>query len=213
ARLRWAFVRRCVGLLRARKGAEIVSCLWAAAAIHLRFLALCLWRLLCELIRSLLRLSWRILKRSAVWAVTQSPLAEPRRSAHRPLLRLIPWVIVAIGWIAITLVCVAAYYASVVPDPREAMILHLAPNLTILARSGVFIAERGMRRAYVPYKDIPPPLVKAVLATEDRRFFYHFGLDPIGLARAASVNWRSGEVQQGGSTITQQLAKNLFLHP
>ena len=106
----------------------------------------------------------------AVWIVTQSPLAEPRRSAHRPLLRLIPWVIVAIGWIAITLVCVAAYYASVLPNPREAMILHMPPNLTILARGGEFIAERGMRRAYVPYKNIPPHLVKAVLATEDRRF-------------------------------------------
>ncbi|MGO9171117.1 MAG: transglycosylase domain-containing protein [Rhodomicrobium sp.] len=200
-------------LSRARRGAEFVSRFGAAAATHLRFLALCVWRLLGGLIRSLLRLTWRILKRSAVWVVTESPLAEPRRSAHRPLLRLIPWVIVAIGWIAITLVCVAAYYASVVPDPREAMIMHVPPNLTILARGGEFIAERGMRRAYVPYKDIPPHLVKAVLATEDRRFFYHFGFDPIGLVRAASANWRSGEVQQGGSTITQQLAKNLFLQP
>ncbi len=91
------------------------------------------------------------------------------------------------------------------------MILHLPPNLTILARDGEFIAERGMRRDYVPFKDLPPLLIKAVLATEDRRFFYHFGLDPIGLLRAAAVNWRSKEVVQGGSTITQQLAKNLFL--
>ncbi|HZV22107.1 MAG TPA: PBP1A family penicillin-binding protein, partial [Hyphomicrobiales bacterium] len=108
---------------------------------------------------------------------------------------------------------VAAYYAAILPDPHEAMVLHLPPNITILARDGEFIAERGMRRTYVPYKDIPPFLVKAVLATEDRRFFYHFGLDPVGLARAASTNWRTGEVVQGGSTITQQLAKNLFLQP
>jgi penicillin-binding protein 1A len=122
-------------------------------------------------------------------------------------------VLVAFAWLAITLASIAAYYAAILPDPHEAMILHVPPNLTILARGGEFIGERGMRRAYVPYKEIPPYLVKAVLATEDRRFFYHFGLDPVGLARAASTNMRSGEVVQGGSTITQQLAKNLFLKP
>jgi penicillin-binding protein 1A len=122
-------------------------------------------------------------------------------------------VIIAIVWTGIILASVTAFYASVFPDPRQAMILNVPPNLTILARGGEFIAERGMRRAYVPYKDIPEHLIKAVLATEDRRFFYHFGLDPAGLARAAIANYRSGEVQQGGSTITQQLAKNLFLAP
>ncbi len=122
-------------------------------------------------------------------------------------------MIVAIVWAGITLASITAFYASVFPDPRKAMIVNVPPNLTILARGGEFIAERGMRRAYVPYKDIPPHLIKAVLATEDRRFFYHFGLDPAGLARAAIANYRSGEVQQGGSTITQQLAKNLFLAP
>ena len=55
--------------------------------------------------------------------------------------------------------------------------------------------------------------MNAVLAAEDRRFFYHFGVDPVALLRAGSANLRSGEVQQGGSTITQQLAKNLFLQP
>jgi penicillin-binding protein 1A len=190
-----------------------MSHFWAEAAFDLRFLAFCVWRLLYGLMRWLAALIWRAFKSAAIWFVTASPLAEPRRSAHRPLLRLIPWVILAIGWIIITLFCVAAYYASVVPDPRAAMILNLPPNLTILTRDGEFIAERGMRRGYVPLKDIPPHLVKAVVATEDRRFFYHFGLDPIGLARAASANLRSGEVQQGGSTITQQLAKNLFLRP
>ena len=60
-------------------------------------------------------------------------------------------------------------------------------------------------------KDIPPYLIQAVLATEDRRFYHHPGLDPLGLARAIFVNVRKGRVAQGGSTITQQLAKNLFL--
>ncbi|MBI4723914.1 MAG: PBP1A family penicillin-binding protein [Rhodomicrobium sp.] len=201
-----------MGVWRARQAAEVIS-RFRAAAPHLRFAALCLWLLASGTARWLLRLGWRAVRRATVWLVTESPLSEPRRSAHRPLLRLIPWVIVAIGWIAITIASIAAYYASILPDPRQAMILRVPPNLTILARGGEFIAERGMRRDYVAYKDSPPHLVKAVLATEDRRFFYHFGLDPIGLARAASTNWRSGEVQQGGSTITQQLAKNLFLEP
>jgi len=157
---------------------------------------------------------WRTLFRSFDWLVIKS--AEARRNAHKPLLRLIPWLIVAFVWIGLTLASIIAYYASVLPNPkqaRQAMILRLPPSLTILARGGEFIGERGMQRAYVPYKDVPPAMIKAVLATEDRRFFYHFGLDPIGLLRAAGRNWRSGEVVQGGSTITQQLVKNLFLEP
>jgi 1A family penicillin-binding protein len=59
--------------------------------------------------------------------------------------------------------------------------------------------------------DLPPAAVQAVLAAEDARFRSHFGIDPIGLVRAAWVNLRGGEIRQGGSTITQQLAKNLFL--
>ncbi len=202
-----------MGLSRARRGAEIVSRFWAAKASPLRFPAPHPWPLLNRLMRPLFHSGWRLLRRWTVWLVTESPLSEPRRSAHRPLLRLIPWVVLAIGWIAATLVSVASYYASIMPDPREAMILNVPPNLTILARGGEFIAERGMRRAYVPYKDFPPHLVKAVLAAEDRRFFYHFGVDPIALVRAASANLRSRAVEQGGSTITQQLAKNLFLRP
>ncbi len=202
-----------MGLSRARRGAEIVSRFRAAKASPLRFPAPRLWRHSIRLMRPLFRSIWRRLGRWALWLVTESPLSEPRRSAHRPLLRLIPWVIFAICWVAVTLVSVASYYASIMPDPREAMILSVPPNLTILARGGEFIAERGMRRAYVPYRDFPPHLVKAVLAAEDRRFFYHFGVDPVGLIRAASANLRSGAVEQGGSTITQQLAKNLFLQP
>ena len=52
-----------------------------------------------------------------------------------------------------------------------------------------------------------------MIATEDQRFYWHFGVDPIGLARALVINLRAGHVVQGGSTITQQLAKNIFLTP
>ena len=63
----------------------------------------------------------------------------------------------------------------------------------------------------VTVAELPPNLINAVLAIEDRRFYYHFGVDPIGLLRAMARNVKEGRVVQGGSTITQQLAKNLFL--
>ena len=63
----------------------------------------------------------------------------------------------------------------------------------------------------VPLEDLPDHLIKATLATEDRRFFEHFGVDFLGTARALVENARANEVVQGGSTLTQQLAKNLFL--
>ncbi len=201
---------------RAREAATIAARVGAATTEHLRFLALCAVRIASALLQTLLGIVWRALGASFTWVVTKSPLAESRRNAQKPLLRLIPWLVVAFVWVGLTLTSIIAYYASVLPSPkqaRETMILRLPPSLTILARGGEFIGERGMRRAYVPYKDIPPAVIKAVLATEDRRFFYHFGLDPIGLLRAAGRNWRSGEVVQGGSTITQQLVKNLFLEP
>jgi len=84
--------------------------------------------------------------------------------------------------------------------------------VTFLDRYGNTIGHRGIiHEDSVPIDELPDHFIKAVLATEDRRFFEHFGLDFIGLARAMSENARAGGVVQGGSTLTQQLAKNLFL--
>lgn len=84
--------------------------------------------------------------------------------------------------------------------------------VTFLDRYGNVIGHRGIiHENSVDYKDLPDNLIKAVLSTEDRRFFTHFGIDFIGLFRALSENARAGGVVQGGSTLTQQLAKNLFL--
>jgi len=81
-----------------------------------------------------------------------------------------------------------------------------------LDRNGVEIGSRGvLHNDSVPLEDIPDTLIKATLATEDRRFFEHFGVDVIGTMRALAENARANEVVQGGSTLTQQLAKNLFL--
>lgn len=83
---------------------------------------------------------------------------------------------------------------------------------TYIDRFGMEIGHRGTRfDDSVKFEDFPDILLKAVLATEDRRFYYHWGIDPIGTLRALTVNTRDGGVVQGGSTITQQLAKNLFL--
>jgi penicillin-binding protein 1A len=84
--------------------------------------------------------------------------------------------------------------------------------VTFLDRYGNVIGHRGIiHEDSVPIDQLPDHLIKAVLATEDRRFFDHFGIDFLGLVRAMSENAKAGGVVQGGSTLTQQLAKNLFL--
>lgn len=85
-------------------------------------------------------------------------------------------------------------------------------SVTFLDRYGNEIGQRGIRHDDgVPLSDIPDHLVKAVLATEDRRFYSHIGVDFLGTARAIISNMRAGGVVEGGSTLTQQLAKNVFL--
>ena len=85
--------------------------------------------------------------------------------------------------------------------------------VTFLDRYGNVIGHRGIiHENSVPVDQLPDYFIKAVLATEDRRFFDHFGIDVIGLFRAVTVNAQAGGVVQGGSTLTQQLAKNIFLN-
>jgi penicillin-binding protein 1A len=84
--------------------------------------------------------------------------------------------------------------------------------VTFLDRYGNEVGSRGIKHTEsVPLEEYPDHLVKAVLATEDRRFYEHFGIDIQGVFRAFVTNTQAGGVVQGGSTITQQLAKNLFL--
>src|SRR6516164_8758722 len=84
--------------------------------------------------------------------------------------------------------------------------------VTFLDRYGYEVGSRGIKHTEsVPLEEYPDHLVKAVLATEDRRFYEHFGIDIQGVFRAFVTNTQAGGVVQGGSTITQQLAKNLFL--
>jgi penicillin-binding protein 1A len=86
--------------------------------------------------------------------------------------------------------------------------------MTFTDRDGNIIGRRGIRQDdAIPLDEIPPILIKAVLATEDARFYDHFGVDVIGTLRAVVSNFRANGMKQGGSSITQQVAKNLFLSP
>ncbi len=107
-----------------------------------------------------------------------------------------------------------AYFAFTLPDTSRLAVAERRPSITILADDGSLIASFGdLFGRPLTLKEMSPDLPKAVIATEDRRFYSHFGIDPIGLVRAAVADLRAGHVVQGGSTITQQLAKILFLTP
>ncbi|HEX2724671.1 MAG TPA: transglycosylase domain-containing protein, partial [Beijerinckiaceae bacterium] len=115
-------------------------------------------------------------------------------------------------WGVIGLAGIVAYYASQLPPIDQLAVPKRPPNIAILASDGTLLANRGETggRA-VALKELPPYLPKAFVAIEDRRFYEHLGIDPVGIGRAVMRNVTRGGVTQGGSTLTQQLAKNLFL--
>ena len=107
-----------------------------------------------------------------------------------------------------------SHFISSLPDVRHLMISGPSQDVTILDDRSRLIARRGLTQgAMVRAEDLPDYVSNAFIAIEDRRFRSHMGIDPIGLSRAAVQNMMSGHVVQGGSTLTQQLAKNLFLSP
>lgn len=107
-----------------------------------------------------------------------------------------------------------AYFMHDLPDIGSLTKVTKAPSIVLRTTEGDIIGSSGhIYGEYVRYEDIPRTLVKAVVATEDRNFFNHFGVDPWGLLRATFANIRAGRIVQGGSTLTQQLAKNVFLTP
>ena len=132
---------------------------------------------------------------------------KPRRSWPYVLALLLAWGIIGGG-------VFLSHWISELPDTRGLLAQGPSHDITILDVHGRQIARRGLTQGtMVDVSNLPSYVPNAFIAIEDRRFRDHFGLDPIGLARAAFENMIAGHVTQGGSTLTQQLAKNLFLDP
>ena len=126
-----------------------------------------------------------------------------RRVLFRAVLLVTLVAIIGFGWLFYTL-----------PNIESLNQFTKAPSIVIKAENGEIIGGYGdIYGDYVPFSELPNSLIDAVIATEDRNFYYHFGVDPLGLLRATFANLRARHVVQGGSTITQQVAKNVFLTP
>ena len=145
--------------------------------------------------------------------MSQSPSPETQTPPSR-LGRWLYWGLVGAIWATIGVAVLVFIYALDLPDTDELWKIGPKAELSLYAAEDELIARRGRRGGQpLQYKDFPPALVQAVTAIEDRRFFSHFGLDPRGLLRALTANIWAGRTVQGGSTLTQQLAKNVFLTP
>ncbi|MGV7033180.1 transglycosylase domain-containing protein [Methylobacterium symbioticum] len=143
--------------------------------------------------------------------------APARKAAKRRgsfLGRMAYGVLVLGLWGLIGIAGLVAYHASQLPPIDQLSVPKRPPNIAILASDGSLLANRGETGGrVVSIKELPPYLPRAFVAIEDRRFYSHFGVDPVGIARAIGQNLTRRGVAQGGSTLTQQLAKNLFLTP
>jgi 1A family penicillin-binding protein len=118
---------------------------------------------------------------------------------------------VALG-LALALGVATWHYFGQLPEADELLDGRSRGSVTMLDRRGQVFAWRGDQYGgALRASETSPHLVNAVIATEDRRFFSHYGVDPIGLARAMAANIMAGRLVQGGSTLTQQTAKNVFL--
>ncbi|KFG68052.1 PBP1A family penicillin-binding protein [Microvirga sp. BSC39] len=140
------------------------------------------------------------------------PKKVKRRGGRSLFSKLIYAGLVLCLWGVIGVGGIVAYYASQLPPIDQLAVPKRPPNIAILASDGSFLANRGETGGRtMTLKELPPYLPKAFIAIEDRRFYDHFGIDPIGIGRAIYRNLSNSGGLQGGSTLTQQLAKNLFL--
>jgi penicillin-binding protein 1A len=137
---------------------------------------------------------------------------KSKARARGGISRLFYWGAVFGLWAFIAAVGVVVWVGAHLPAIQSLEIPKRPPTIQIVGFDGSVLATRGeMAGTNVALKDLPPYLPKAFIAIEDRRFYSHYGVDPVGIARAAVANVMHRGVSQGGSTLTQQLAKNLFL--
>ncbi len=139
--------------------------------------------------------------------------AKPKSSSGRSLIgRVAYWSLVLGLWCFIGTIGVIGWVAAHLPPIQSLEVPKRPPSIQIVGLNGRVLATRGeMGGSAVPLRELPPHLPKAFLAIEDRRFYSHWGIDAFGVMRAVSANVLHRGVAQGGSTITQQLAKNIFL--
>jgi penicillin-binding protein 1A len=131
---------------------------------------------------------------------------------RRRRFRLLGYAVIATVWGTLAIATMLLWFAHDMPRPESALEAARRPSLTLQDRSGhVFATFGDLVGEPLRLTDMPAFLPAAAIAIEDRRFWHHPGVDPIGVARATWINLTSGQVVQGGSTITQQVAKNLFL--
>lgn len=132
----------------------------------------------------------------------------------KPAPRLAYWGLVFGLWGGIAAVGIIGFYAAKLPNASDWAIPQRPPNMKVVAMDASLIGNRGMTGGKaLRLEEMSPYIAQAVIAIEDRRFHAHFGFDPIGFSRAMWRNISQKRMREGGSTITQQLAKNLFLTP
>ena len=124
------------------------------------------------------------------------------------------WGAVLGVWGLIAVIAFVAVFATNLPDTSKIFDVKRQPSISYLDRSGGLIAVRGSQLTPpVNLDELPAYVPAAFVSIEDQRFYHHFGFDPIGMTRMVFANIKARHIVQGGSTITQQLARNLFLTP
>ena len=146
---------------------------------------------------------------------TTARARKPRKSRTGGfLMGVLWWGFVASLWVGIGIIGIIVYYGAQLPSSNTWAIPDRPPNIRILAADGTLISNRGQTGGEaVTYRELPYYVPAAFIASEDRRFMSHFGVDPIGMASVALEMVKARGVTRGASTITQQVAKNLFLTP
>ncbi|ACB96608.1 transglycosylase domain-containing protein [Beijerinckia indica] len=143
----------------------------------------------------------------------KDPQQRSKKARRRsPLWRIFSAFCALAIWAGVLGIGIIGYYTLKMPPIDQLSVPKRPPNIAILSETGTLIANRGdTGGATIRLADLPPYLPRAFVAIEDRRFYQHSGIDPLGIIRALFRNVAGGGAMQGGSTLTQQLAKNLFL--
>ena len=136
-------------------------------------------------------------------AETKNEKASSQKNERRILRFVLKWSFTLAIWGVVIIGVVTAFYAHDLPSTDKALEVARRPSVILLARDGSKMASLGdLQGNAVHVKDLPAYLPQAVIATEDRRFYNHSGIDIIGIARAMVRNIKAGRVVQGGSTIS-----------